>query len=141
MCEILGSSTFVTSEKWGRPSAQFRDIRPVFQSPGGRGGKMEIKEGSKHISSALYNSASMVRYLTNLPSTRMRNWLSSKGSTLAWSTLMSKTVSPMALRTKRVVVQSEKEAVIKLLRNKRSLPYLLSSLHNDLSNKNGQNSR
>ena len=43
---MLGSLAFVTSEKWGQPSAQFRDIRPVFQSPGGRGGKMEIKESS-----------------------------------------------------------------------------------------------
>ena len=72
----------MTSEKWGRASAQFRDIRPVFQSPGGREGKMEIKEGSKHISPALYNFASMVRiYHRPECETGFR--------TLAWSTLMS----------------------------------------------------
>ena len=84
---------------------------------------MEIKEGSKHISSALYNFASMVRYLTNLPSTRMRNWLSSKGSTLACSNLMSQTVSPM-----EVVIKKLCESFSKPESASRS-PYLLSSLH------------
>ena len=72
---------------------------------------MEFKVGPKYISSAIYNFGSMVSYLTNLTSTRMRNMFSSlsKGSTQDESSLKSLTVCPVALRTKRVVGQSERK--------------------------------
>ena len=83
MCVIFRSGIFVAVAKYGRPCVGSLEMCPTFQSPSGRGGNKGIKEGAKHISSGLYKPVSTVRYLMNLPPTRIRKWLSSSGSTLA----------------------------------------------------------
>lgn len=85
VCCTAGKDSFVNSEKVGWPVVGSLEIRPTFQSPGGKAGRSGMSIGAKTKSSGLQSPWSMVMYLTWMSSTRKRNSLSSSWPTKACS--------------------------------------------------------